>query len=67
LGDQVYSKKRDWTARAGQIIAIIAGCLIYYMLIYKGITDISTIAQSNPDSFWASLFQYLLANIGATS
>lgn len=67
MKDQADSKKRDWTGRTGQIIAIIAGCLIYYMLIYKGVTDISAIAQSNPDSFWANLFQYFLANMGAAS
>jgi len=51
-------------SRLGQLVAILTGLGLYYMVISKGVQDISTILRLNPPNFWIELARYFLANIG---
>lgn len=51
-------------SRIGQLAAIVAGLGLYYMIISKGVQDISAILELNPPNFWIELARYIMANIG---
>jgi len=51
-------------SRIGQLVAILAGLVLYYMIISKGVQDISAILRLNPPNFWIELARYFIANIG---
>jgi len=48
----------------GQLAGILAGLGLYYMIISKGVQDISAILRLNPPNFWIELARYIIANMG---
>jgi hypothetical protein len=55
--------KRHWPSVA-QVVAIAAGVLIYSMIVHKGYTDISALAQKHSGPvFWRELGRYFLGNL----
>ena len=51
-------------SRIGQSAAILAGLGLYYIVISKGVQDISAILKLNPPNFWIELARYVIANMG---
>jgi len=54
-------------SRIGQVVAIFVGLGLYYMVISKGVQDISAILMLNPPNFWIELGRYIIANMGGGS
>ena len=51
-------------SRLGQSVAILAFLGLYYVIITKGVKDVSAILSLNPPNFWMEFAKYLMANIG---
>lgn len=52
-------------SKVQQILGIIFLSLIYGMIIYKWVIDISSLVQNNPGDFWVAFVKYLLRNLAS--
>ena len=53
----------DVTSRILQVLAIFCMCLMWFMIIDKGLSDLSVLVQEHPDDFWRALAKYLIGNM----
>jgi len=57
------SSVRHVIGRVVRIVAFLCLVLLYFLIMHKAYTDVSSLSQKNPDGFWRALGTYFICNM----